>query len=205
MTPQQFTGNMARFRSYLQTQFERDILLRGTLTLAAQIRNRVEQNGINSEGVGFKGYSTTPTLVGAKSFTKTAAWERAARQAKSKQKRFSGTRWVTVPIIWKGFVRLQALVLLDGGYKKIRELEGRQTEHKSFNRTGFMWRGFGVTGKEKNKFILGGRTKDSQNKINWNSERENSGIIYSTETEDQILADFVTQQLMQKFNDTFNS
>lgn len=197
MTPQQFTGNMERFRSYLQTQFERDILLRGTLTLAAQIRNRVEQRGVNSEGAKFKGYSTRPTLAGAKTFTSKAAFDRIAG-TKEKRKLL---KWVT----FSAGGRTYRLFVVEGGYKQIRELEGRQTDHKSFNRTGFMWLHYGIIGKEKNKYIIGGKTDDSQDKINMNSERENSGIIYSTETEDQVLADFVTQQLMQKFNDTFNS
>src|SRR5574337_1037918 len=63
------------------------------------------------------------------------------------------------------------------GYKKIkvRMFKAKNTSITNLTATGDMWRNWGIIAEkiEKGKIIIevGGRTDDSANKIDWNSER----------------------------------
>lgn len=193
MTPQQASAGMQRFVNYVQSQFERDILVVGSMALSAAIRNRVEQTGIAADGSKFTPYSTKPMLAGAKTFTGVTAFNRIAG---TKEKR-AALEWVTVS---RGGTTYR-LFVIPNGYKQVRELEGRQVAHKSFNRTGFMWQGFGIKGAQNKRVVIGGKSQDSQNKINWNSAREKQNIIEASDRETEVLAAYITNKLTEKLND----
>ena len=57
MTPDEFSTRINNFKAYLQEQFTRDLMLTGTMRMAAMINNRVEQKGYNSAGQLFSPYS----------------------------------------------------------------------------------------------------------------------------------------------------
>jgi len=90
-------------------------------------RQRVQEEGKNAQGENFKPYSTKDTLIGRKSFVQQAA---ANSLLGSKEKR-KQLEWVTIGG--------HKLAVLPGGYKKIREVQGRQTGFVDFTLTGRMW------------------------------------------------------------------
>jgi len=97
------------------------------------IRKRVTGTGKDADGSGFSAYSTKDMLVGAKSFYKSAA---ATTFFGSKKKRRE-LDWVTV----KG----HSLAVLEGGYKKLRELQGFQTGFVDFKLSARMWTNIKLT------------------------------------------------------------
>jgi hypothetical protein len=160
--------------------------------LSVLISERVINTGKDEKGGKFSGYSTKPTLAGKSTFTTSGAFNKIAG-SKSKRK---SLEWRTV----KG----NRLFILEGGYKEVRNLEGRETGHKSFERTGEMWQNFGIVrtkgDKTSFKVFLGGRNEDSQEKINHNTEREGINIIGATKEEQKKVEDIYKKRLIKYIN-----
>jgi len=69
------------------------------------------------------------------------------------------------------------------GYKKSREKKGKQTDFKDFSFTRDMWLNFDVVRKEKDAVYLGGKSKSSQDKIDWSTMYEEISIIAANKEE----------------------
>jgi hypothetical protein len=133
-----------------------DMMLReiATTIYANNIR-RIHNKGlaVNESRIG--NYSTKPTLIGAKSFTTKAAANKAFALIKREQKAASknvkgASKWVTV----KG----KHLAELSGGYKQIRQLEGKATSVVNLNRTGTLQDDL-IVDKSGKDYIIGFRTE----------------------------------------------
>lgn len=153
-------------------------------TALAMIEKRVRRSGIGPDGSKYKPYSTKPTLVGAKSFTKKSA---AQSVFGSKDKR-RNLQWFTV--------QGHHLAVLPGGYKQIREIEGRQTAFKDFERTSEMWKSIHVMGTRQTAtgFLttIGTENELSNRKLSGNVDREKKEILMVTRQEEadlQIILD----------------
>ena len=94
-----------------------------TISLLASNKRRIHTDGARADGQALGQYSTKETLVGASSFRKKSSAEKVFKQ--------KGQKWVTV-----GGKRL--MVFADG-YKKIREIDGDQTDKVVLKRTGKMF------------------------------------------------------------------
>jgi len=145
----------------------------------AQIHTRVVDKQVNAKGQRFSRYSTKPTL----SSGTTAKSKRVFNALAGSKKKRSELDWVTIKRRGKN----THLFVVKGGYREIREIEGFSNENKSFEFTTQMWRGFGVKRTEKSSgrfaVVLGGRNAESQDKIDWNSEREGVDIIDASKQE----------------------
>jgi hypothetical protein len=103
----------------------------------ALLKRRVQEKGEDPNGNKYRPYSTKPTLIGRKTFVE----QKVADQllgSKDKRKKLD---WVKV----KG----HNLAILPGGYKKIRDLQGRQTGFVDFTFTGRMLGNAKMTGDIK--------------------------------------------------------
>lgn len=208
MTSQEFILKVSKWENYFNNGFQKDLFLRGCMTLVGRIANRVRETGITGEGRQHQ-YSTKDILVGAKSFENKMGFNRAMQLAKGgsqgvgkglgklQTSGVQGTHWIT----YKGF----HLIMLQGGYKMIRQLEGKPTFAKNYTRTTEMWNGFGIKAKENKKITIGGRTEASQNKINWNSSRDKDNIIAANQTELNELRDFLNAVIKQFLHDSFSN
>jgi hypothetical protein len=114
LTPQQqadklnlFIGN---FDNLIADTFES-----ATFNLLADIKTRVFGEHEDTSGGKLGQYSTKPTLIGAKSFINKGG----ANTFFEAQKKKEDGKWRTV----KG----KHLFVLDGGYKELRQIQGRQT------------------------------------------------------------------------------
>jgi hypothetical protein len=85
----------------------------------------------------------------------------------------------------------------DGSYKKKRAEKGMMTDKKNYSFTVEMWNGFGIKDSKPMLVELGGRTEMSQNKINWNTSRDNDVITAPTEKEQQRLTDYINKKLAE--------
>ena len=77
-----------------------------------------------------------------------------------------------------------------------------RTDGKTYEFTGEMWSGFKVkeTMPSEKKVILGGVTEMSQNKINWNTERDNDVIIDANQKELDNATQYIANELKKKIN-----
>ena len=85
-------------------------------------------------------------------------------------------------------------------YKQKRAAKGMQTSYKDYSFTREMWSGFGIIKRENLKVTLGGNTRASQDKINWNSKTEI--IINPNQRELEDLVHFVETKLLEYINQT---
>lgn len=119
------------------SQYSVDKMVR-TVALAVYASNlrRIHNQGkdINETSIGK--YSTKPTLIGSSSFVNKTAAAKVFGKDKNRQ-----LDWRTIASGGKQ-VRL---AVLPGGYKKIREIEGRQTSHINLQRTGRLMKDYAVT------------------------------------------------------------
>lgn len=146
MTPDEFRMRVNQFNAYIREQFTRDLLLTGTMAMAAMINKRVETRGYNSVGEMFSPYSAA--------------------------------------------------------YLKYRK-KNKSIKFKNFSDTRVMWKDFGVKSSENGKIVLGGKSGDSQDKINWNSNREQINIIEPSQDEVDKLTIYITDGLSKKIKEMF--
>lgn len=97
----------------------------------ARIAVRVFDNGLNGNNISIGSYSTKDMLVGASNWAK-----QSARDAFFRSKPPFRT------ILTRG--RRQPLAVLEGGYKRFRELNGRQSSRVDLSFTGNLQKDFGL-------------------------------------------------------------
>jgi len=83
----------------------------------------------------------------------------------------------------------------------------KTVRHKDFTLTGEMWQKFGVTNFRKTfdgaKIELGGKNKDSQDKIDINSEREGQDITEPSDREIEIIQEAIEERINKLINKTW--
>lgn len=165
-------------------------------TALAMIEKRVRRSGVAPDGSKYKSYSSEPILIGAKSFTKKSA---AQAVFGSKQKR-RDLQWFTV--------RGHHLALLPGGYKQIRQIEGRQVAFKDFERTSEMWKSIHVmvTKTTGTGFVttVGTENELSNRKLSGNVDREKKEILMVSKQEEADLQKILDQYITNTVNRMFN-
>lgn len=204
-TIEQFMTDLDSFQNYLQDSFTTDILTVSVMDMTAKIIGRVQQTGKLADG-SIRNYSTKTTLVGAKSFKNPGTFQQLLSKSGSLKGKVksggkmieSGYRWVTV----ESGGKMVHLVVLPGGYLKIRQLEGETNTYKNYFRTGEMWRNTGLIKNKttKEKVFIGGNTPEAQNKLNWNSWRDKENILMPTEAEVEEQAIFIKKKLIEYIN-----
>jgi hypothetical protein len=153
-------------------------------TLYANITRRIHNEGqdVNDSPIG--SYSTKPTLVGASSFiNKTAANKVFGSAAKRKQ-----LEWVT----YKG----RHLAVLEGGYKQIRSLEGKDTSNVNLFRTGQLRRDFGFEAQGKD-YVIGFKSEYGS-KLKKYQEEHWGKKIWGVTKEDQKIALQIFERYINK-------
>jgi hypothetical protein len=134
------------------------------------LRQRVQETGVNAKGAKFAPYSTKPMLVGCKTFVQKSACNTVFG---SREKRKS-LEWRTV--------NGHHLAILPGGYKQVRELQGRQTAFVDFSVTNAMWNdintyddGHGLVSKQgdhqRGIAIIGAKQEQEKKKLAGNTKR----------------------------------
>jgi len=142
---------------------------------AAAIADRVINKGLSADGTLFSAYSTKPVPA----FWYTGRSRNGSGEAKIKAaaKKKEGV-----------------------SYKQFREFNNLPGAPKNFSFTNEMWRGFGVKQAtfDGGRYILviGGKTKVSQERIEWMGGQEGRSIIEPNETELNILARVITEKVI---------
>jgi hypothetical protein len=143
---------------------------------------RVFNNGKDSKNGMIGNYSTKPTLVGRSSFVNKGAWDRVYRSKSYK--------WVTF--------RGRKLKVLTGGYKQIRQLEGKETASVNLTRTGKLSKSL-VIEPTANGYIIGflpyGAKLSKYQEDHWNKM-----IFAPSSNEKRIITTIVNNYFNSKIN-----
>jgi hypothetical protein len=143
---------------------------------------RVFNNGKDSKNGMIGSYSTRPTLVGRSSFVNKSAWDRVFKTKKYK--------WVTF--------RGRKLKVLTGGYKQIRQIEGKETVSVNLTRTGKLSKSL-VIEPTANGYIIGflpyGAKLSQYQENHWNKM-----IFAPSLNEKRIITTIVNNYLNSKIN-----
>ena len=177
---QRFSGDFPnRFTAWLDAVLAAQAL--------AMIDKRVRTTGVGPDGTKYKPYSSSPTLIGAKSFTKKVAAD-AVFSSKDKRR---AMEWFTVGG--------HHLALLPGGYRRIREIEGRQVAFKDFDRTSQMWTSIRVLGTRQTgqgfATTIGTLNEFSEMKLSANVDREGKEILMTTKQEEAELTEMLDKYI----------
>lgn len=164
MTFEQYNKNLNGVIRDLQTGAHGEVMLDMALNALTMIKQRVQQKGVDADGQKYKPYSTKPMLIGSKSFIQKSAAAALLGSAKKRKE----LEWVTV--------NGHRLAILPGGYKKFREIQGRQTAYVDFTFTGNMWKDINVISKttdhQKGVAIIGARNKKYKDVLAGNTARK---------------------------------
>lgn len=153
-------------------------------TLLGSITRRVHNDGEDVTLASIGSYSTKPTLIGEKSFiTKTAANKVFGSKAKRQ-----ALDWVTY--------KNRHLAILQGGYKQIRQLEGRETSKVNLFRTGKLRTDFVMEAQGKD-YVLGFKSTYGSNLKKWQEEKWGKKI-WGVTAKDQQLALQIFERYIQK-------
>lgn len=180
MTPQEHIKALNNVVRDVQSQAP--VMERLGVQALTKIKQRVQQTGTNAEGSKYKAYSTKPTLIGCTTFLRKDACERVLG---SKEKR-KALEWRTVDG--------HRLAILNGGYKKIRELQGRQTAYVDFSVTNAMWNDINVISQyaqhQSGIAIIGAKQEIEKKKLAGNTERRGDILDLSNKEVDELKADY---------------
>jgi len=154
------------------------------ITLTAKNANRVFKDGINVNGVQIGQYSTKPTLIGASSFV----YKKGVAAAFTKEKR-KNSEWVTI--------KKRKLMVLKGGYKEIRNLDGFHTDKVILHRTGKMFKEFKTEPKNADWVI--GFPKQYQSGLSYramidNFEKKYNGLIWGVSKKEEEIVRKIVQK-----------
>lgn len=143
------------------------------------VRERVMNSGIDAEGQKYEPYSTKPMLIGCKSFKNKSDCSKVFGKKKNKE-----LKWVTLGgSRYEQFLEASAggsgdikrLAVLEGGYKKFRELNGLQSGFVDFSFSGRMWANIKIKSdqSEHNQGIvrIGATTEEDNKKLEGNTKR----------------------------------
>jgi hypothetical protein len=187
MTYQEYDTRVNGVIRDLQTGAHGEVMVKMAMKALSMIKDRVQEKGTNAKGQKYKPYSTKPMLVGCKTFVTKSACSALLGSAKKRKE----LEWRTV-----GGKRL---AILPGGYKKVRELEGRQTNHVDFSVTNDMWNDINVISKQgdhqRGVAIIGARQETEKRKLEGNTKRRGNILDLSRQEIDQLKKDYNLQVL----------
>jgi hypothetical protein len=178
ITPQQAADDFGKVVKTLTNNMNGEIMGRVGISALTFIKERVIGKGTDADGKQFPAYSTKPTLVGCKTFVQKSA---CATLLGSKPKR-KQLEWRTV--------NGHRLAILPGGYKQIRQLQGRQVNHVDFSVTNDMWNDINVISKTsdhvKGIAIIGARKELEKKKLAGNTKRKGTILDLSQKEQDDL-------------------
>ena len=184
MTPDEYFRTVRdRIKNDLQASLD-TVIGAGALALIDQ---RVRTKGTKADGGQFSPYSTKDTLIGAKSFTSKTYSDKVFGKEKNKD-----LEWRTV----KG----HHLAILHGGYRRIREIEGRQVAHKDFERTSALWKSIHVIGTKEISPDVYQTTVGTENPLSINKmlgvrKQEATDLLKLSPQEEQRLTQILADRL----------
>ena len=179
MTPEQLDKAFDNTIRDLKGQYFAKTMLAIGGEATRMIKARVQETGVDAKGKKYPPYSTKDILVGCKTFIQKSACQELLG---SKPKRRE-LEWRTVDG--------HRLAILKGGYKKIRELQNRQTNHVDFSVTNDMWNDINVISPnsehQRGIVIIGAKQQLQKDKLAGNTKRKGDILDLSKKEQDELM------------------
>lgn len=167
-----------------------DIYEQALQNLDAEINNRIFNEHLDSNDSKIGTYSTKTTLIGAKSFKNKTNASNFFKAEKQKRKKEDESKWRTV----KG----KHLLLLDGGYKQLRALQGMQSGELDFKYTSELLKNGIIQRIGDGRFQLVFNNELNQKKARGYEERKGKKIFYMSKNEEKQMIDFIGERVNDK-------
>ena len=169
-----------------------DIMVGAASMARDSIYKRVHGTGVNAEGQKFTPYSTKEMLIGCKGFKNKANCSRVFGKAKNKE-----LKWVTLDKTGSNGKKIR-LAVLEGGYKKFRELNDLQSGFVDFAFSNRMWTDITVKNdrNELNRGVarIGALKEEEQKILEGNTERRGEILMLSKKEIDEV-SDFFNGEI----------
>lgn len=179
MTGEELNKRFAKTVREIESNIKADIMVRLGVEALRFIKERVIETGVDAKGKKYAPYSTKPTLVGCKTFVQKSACQ-ALLGSKEKRKKLE---WRTVDG--------HKLAILPGGYRQIRQLQGRQVNHVDFSVSNNMWSDINIISNpsdhNKGTVIIGARKESEKRKLEGNTKRKGDILDLNQKEIDDLL------------------
>jgi hypothetical protein len=125
MTLEEAIIRLRGFRNWLLNEFQKDAYLKAVIGMSSQIKDRVQNKGLDKDGGLFTPYSTKPWFATEKSFV-SGGWSKL-QSLNTKEIKGEGSKEK------KKAIKARKSLPLPGGYKQARELDGMKTDKNIFH------------------------------------------------------------------------
>lgn len=162
-----------------------------------ELRERIVKTGVDAEGAKYMPYSTKAMLVGCKSMNANVCNRFFGKEKNRKYK------WVTLDKLNSQGKKIR-LATLEGGYKKLRELHGKQISFVDFMFSGRMWNNIKIisNNSEHNQGTvrIGATTEEDNKKLEGNTKRRTDILKLSQKEIDNLIKSYSMniQQIINK-------
>lgn len=165
MTLEEYTERLKRLSTTYADKAKEAVFVPAANELLATIKNRIVQDGKNSQGSNIGQYDTTPAYYGPNAFVKKSSF---SAQGKTGEKIFKNGKPHKTEFI-------------PSGYKGLREKQGRRTDviNESYSGATMLAYQMAVGGND----ILLGMTNTEAAKIRQGQEKKRGKIFYATKNE----------------------
>jgi hypothetical protein len=213
MTPDEHIKALQKSTNDLITNYNGNLMAHVGGYALQMIYDRVHGKGEMANGSQFPGYSTKDTLVGCKSFYKKSACEALLGNKKKR----AALEWRTVggSSGYAAYLSVSSgssgmagsgggvrLAILQGGYKKIRELQGYETGFVNFEISGRMWANIKLISSNSDHqngiAKIGATGEDNKKKLEGNTKRKGD-ILDLSQKEINELKQTYTLDVLQVF------
>lgn len=179
MTFGEYNINLSGVVNDLQTGKHGEIMVRMAMTALTMIKKRVQETGVNADGQKYEGYSTKPMFITEKSFVQ-----------KDKFKNLVNTKEKRKQLEWRT-INGHKLPILKGGYKELRELQTRQTNHVDFSVTNNMWNDINLISSnsehQQGVAVIGAKQELEKKKLAGNTKRKGDILDLSQSEMDELV------------------
>lgn len=191
MTPEELDKSYTRVISDMQGNPNGENMKSLGTTALILIRARIQEKGIDAEGLKYAPYSTNPMLANRGSMN-VSAYNTIAG---SKDKR-RNLKWSTIDG--------HKLFEIPGGYKQFRELHGRQTGFVDFSFSGRMWANISLISNAQDHIsgtaIIGAKNTDTNDILEGNTKRRGD-ILDLSKSEIEELKEQYTLNTLRIFKE----
>lgn len=192
MTPQQQADRLNAFIANFDTLVA-DSFESATINLLTDIKTRVFGEHEDTTGNKLGQYSTKPTLIGAKSFINKGG---ANTFFESQKKKETG-QWRTV--------NGKHLFVLDGGYKELRSIQGRQTAEIDLQYSFELAKSGITTNIGKDVYQVKFANLLSQNKGRGFEKRRGKKVFYAAPQEQKKATNYVGKNIIKGLKMAFGN
>ena len=193
MTPQQQSDKINAFIAGFD-DLVNDTFTKAIYNLETDIKERIFEEHLDVNGTKLGQYSTTPILIGAKSFINKG---NANTFFNAQKKKKGESKWRTIGD--------KHLYILEGGYKELRAIQGRPTNEINLQYTGeLLLNGMQVVISPDN-YQIRFKNELSKNKGRGFERKRGKKVCYASAKEQKTAVDYIGKTILREIKKAFGN